>query len=385
MFNSKRTRVRVAFASALAASYLLWSIARLRFDDTSRPSLQPDQPLPQMQLPCRSLPGTDEVLIILRSGSTELNDRLAIHLSTSVRCFPNYLIFSDLEENYGEEHILDALADVDPGIVKENPDFELYRRLQKGGRISLTPSELAGPPDTFASLSGKTDNPGWKLDKWKFLPMVNKTLHERPNMKWYVFVEADTFLLWSALQRYLDLLDPTEPIYAGSPTFVGGVMFAHGGSGFVVSQPALRMVVNHYATHKAEIEKFTDSHWAGDCVLGKAFTDSGIPLTNAWPAMQGDYPGIVQYAGAVGSDEDTSRLWCGISVSYHHMSAAMIEELWVFEQDWAAKNDPVRKVFMRPKLPRADYYITEYRYLTTQRHLHLICHASNDGPARRLG
>jgi hypothetical protein len=379
MFNSKRTRVRVAFASALAASYLLWSIARLRFDDTSRPSLQPDQPLPQMQLPCRSLPGTDEVLIILRSGSTELNDRLAIHLSTSVRCFPNYLIFSDLEENYGEEHILDALADVDPGIVKENPDFELYRRLQKGGRISLTPSELAGPPDTFASLSGKTDNPGWKLDKWKFLPMVNKTLHERPNMKWYVFVEADTFLLWSALQRYLDLLDP------GSPTFVGGVMFAHGGSGFVVSQPALRMVVNHYATHKAEIEKFTDSHWAGDCVLGKAFTDSGIPLTNAWPAMQGDYPGIVQYAGAVGSDEDTSRLWCGISVSYHHMSAAMIEELWVFEQDWAAKNDPVRKVFMRPKLSRADYYITEYRYLTTQRHLHLICHASNDGPARRLG
>jgi hypothetical protein len=338
-----------------------------------------------MQLPCRSLPGAEEVLVILRSGSTELDDRLAIHLSTSVRCFPNYLIFSDLEESYGEEHILDALADVDPGIVKENSDFELYRRIQKGGRISLNPSELAGPPDTFASRSGKTGNPGWKLDKWKFLPMVNKTLHERPNMKWYVFVEADTFLLWSMLQQYLNLLDHTEPIYAGSPTFVGGVPFAHGGSGFVVSQPALRMVVNHYAAHKAEIEKFTDSHWAGDCVLGKAFMDSGIALTNAWPAMQGDYPGIVQYTEAVRRDEDTSRLWCGISVSYHHMSTAMIKELWMFEQDWAAKNDPVRRLFVKSNPPCADYYITEHRYLTTQRRLHLVCHASDDGPARRLG
>jgi hypothetical protein len=385
MFNSKRARVHVAFASVSAVIYFFWSITRLGFNDTSHTSFRPNQPLTQMQLPCRSLPGADEVLVILRSGSTELDDRLAIHLSTSVRCFPNYLIFSDLEEIYGGEHILDALADVDPGIIKGNPDFELYQRLQKSGRSSLTPSELAGPPDIFANRSGKTGNPGWKLDKWKFLPMVNKTLHERPNMRWYVFIEADTFLLWSMLQQYLDLLDPTESIYAGSPTFVGGVQFAHGGSGFVVSQPVMRMVVNHYEMHKAEIEKFTDSHWAGDCVLGKAFAGSGILLTNAWPAMQGDYPGIVPYAGVVGRDGGTSRSWCGVSVSYHHMSTAMIEELWTFEQDWAAKNDPVRILFMRPSPPRTDHHIAEYQYFTTQRHLHPICHASDDGPARRLG
>jgi hypothetical protein len=167
--------------------------------------------------------------------------------------------------------------------------------------------------------------------------------------------------------------------------FVGDVQFTHGGSGVMVFQPALRIVVNHYATHKAEIEKFTGSHWADDCVLCKAFADSGVSLTNAWSAIKGDYPSNVQYAGAVEGDEDTSRLWCGISVSYHHMSTAMIEELWILEQDWAAKNDPIRKVFIRPNPPCANYSITEYEYLTTQRHLHLICHASDDGPARRLG
>ena len=89
MLKGKRARGRVAFASALATAYLFWSIARLGFDDTSRIGFPPNQPLLQMQLPCRSLPGADEVLVIIKSGSTELDDRLAIHLSTSVRGFPN--------------------------------------------------------------------------------------------------------------------------------------------------------------------------------------------------------------------------------------------------------------------------------------------------------
>jgi hypothetical protein len=268
MLSNKRVRVRAAFAIILVALYLLWSIADLGHPSTIHIGRTSDDPAPQTQteLQCKSLPGADNVLVVFRTGSTELDDRLAIHLSTSIQCFPNYLIFSDLEEKYGEEQvqILDALSDVSSDIVENNADFELYRRLRKDGRSSLDPSELAGSPDRFAIMSGKTDNPGWKLDKWKFLPMMNQTLHERPDMEWYVFVEADSFILWSMLQQYLALLDPTKPIYAGSQMFIGGVLFAHGGSGFVVSRPALKMVVDHYAAHKKEIEEFTDGHWAGD-------------------------------------------------------------------------------------------------------------------------
>lgn len=295
MLRIKHTRARTALAFALVALYLLWNVAGIGRTITSRTRPTSSQTASRPQLPCRRLPGADETLIVFRTGSTELVNRLTVHLSTSLRCFPNYLIFSDLNEQYHGEHILDALADVDPEILESNPDFELYRRLRKGGRTSLDPSELAGSTDRFAIKTGKAENPGWKLDKWKFLPMVNKTLQERPNMKWYVFVEADSFLLWSMLQRYLATLDSTKPVYAGQQTLISGDVFAHGGSGFVVSQPALRMVVDHYAAHKAEIEEFTDGHWAGDCVLGKAFTDSGVPFTNAWPAFQGDYPGLVQY------------------------------------------------------------------------------------------
>lgn len=340
-------RARNALLFSFGSLLLLWNVVGLGETsvDYSQLSFEEAAPLiepPSSELPCRSLPGANETLVILRTGSTELVNRLTVHLSTSLRCFPNYLIFSDLEEQFQGEHILDALADVSQDILDNSPDFELYRRLHKNGRDSLNPSELAGSPDRYSIKTGKAENPGWKLDKWKFLPMVNETLVEHPNMTWYVFMEADSFILWSTLLQYLGTVDSTKAIYAGKQMLISGDVFAHGGSAFVVSQPAMRTVVDYYTAHKAEIEKLTNGHWAGDCVLGKTFTDSGVPFTNAWPAFQVDYPGLVQYTRAdARPNGEQLRLWCGTPVSYHHMSAAMVEEMWDFEQDGNAENDAV--------------------------------------------
>ncbi|KAI6914620.1 glycosyltransferase family 31 protein [Hortaea werneckii] len=344
MISNKQSHSRVAFAIALTVLYILWAVYSIECRAESQESDNLGQPyeaaFPE-HLPCRELPGSDETLIVLRTGATELDDRFAVHLSTSLRCFPNYLIFSDLEEDYRGEHIIDALADVSPIYQQTSADFELWRRLRAGGRSALDPSELAGSPDRFANMGGKADNPGWKLDKWKFLPMINRTLRERPDFKWYVFIEGDSFLLWSQLQQYLATLDPTDLIYAGSQMFISGVLFAHGGSGFIVSQPAMQRVVDHYFVHKAEIEEFTDGHWAGDCVLGKAFTDSGVLFTNAWPAIQGDYPGLVPYARADGRSvpDESLREWCYPTITYHHMSPVMTQQLWSFEQEWMTKHN----------------------------------------------
>ncbi|KAI6838160.1 glycosyltransferase family 31 protein [Hortaea werneckii] len=348
MISNKQSHSHVAFAIAFAVLYILWAIYSIecRTEPTESDNLdQTHKAASPEHLPCRELPGSDETLIVLRTGATELDDRLAVHLSTSLRCFPNYLIFSDLEENYRSEHIIDALADVSPIYQQNSADFELWRRLRADGRSALDPSELAGSPDRFANMGGKADNPGWKLDKWKFLPMVNRTLHERP-----------------------DLNDRTDLIYAGSQMFISGVLFAHGGSGFIVSQPTMQRVVDHYSVHKTEIEEFTDGHWAGDCVLGKAFTDSGVPFTNAWPAIQGDYPGLVPYARADGRSvpDESLREWCYPTISYHHMSPGMTQQLWSFEQEWMMnhnatadmlKHKDVFTDFVMPQMmsPRNDW------------------------------
>jgi hypothetical protein len=98
------------------------------------------------------LAGGDETLLILRTGATEIAERLPIHISTSLRCFPRHIIFSDYEETFLGEQVFDALESVDPNIVSENNDFELYRRLKQDGRTGLAASELSGMPDAQVLL-----------------------------------------------------------------------------------------------------------------------------------------------------------------------------------------------------------------------------------------
>ena len=341
MLKSRRSFQRILALAAGLAFLIFWNVTSF---GTSRdkPHQSPGEAL-LSSLPCRNLPGANDTLVIIRTGSTELEDRFTIHLSTSLKCYPHYLIFSDYEEDYYGEHILDALDSVSPDIRANHKDFELWRRLQQDGRAALDPSELSGSPKAFASMSGNAENPGWKLDKWKFLPMLNRTYYEYPDMKWYVFIEADTSLLWTMLLQYLAALDHTKPIYAGSQMFIADVLFAHGGSGFIVSQPGMRLGVEHYATKQAEVEAFTDGHWAGDCVLGKYIREAGVPFHNAWPHIQGDYPGLVPYARADGRSvpDENLREWCYPALSYHHMSPDMTQDLYDFEQKWMKTHDPV--------------------------------------------
>lgn len=139
-------------------------------------------PIVEPRTSCQNLPGADEVLVIMKTGSTELEARLPVQLSTTLQCFPNLMLFSDSAEVFQGHTIIDALESVSPSSKNNNADFELYRRLRAHGRESLALDELHGMPNeaTQESRTGNAENPGWKLDKWKNLPMVNRTLHEYP-------------------------------------------------------------------------------------------------------------------------------------------------------------------------------------------------------------
>jgi len=284
-------------------------------------------------LPCHDLPGANETLVVLKTGADEIEEKLPIHLQTSFRCYPNSVIFSDFGETFMDHTIVDALEDVDPEVKDHHPDFELYRKLQRSGQAALAPPELSGPSSRSSSPNGKPTVPGWTLDKYKFLPMMRKTLELHPNKLWYVFVEADTYIFWTSLLAYTAALNSAEPHYIGGQTWIGDVEFAHGGTGFLVSRRALEMVVAEYIKHKSDWEAFTTGHWAGDCVLGKAFRDAGVPLAAAWPIWQGDEVGNMNYDRV---DNGDRRQWCSPTVSYHHLSIPAIRDLWEFEQKWIA-------------------------------------------------
>ncbi|CEJ57123.1 hypothetical protein PMG11_05828 [Penicillium brasilianum] len=281
---------------------------------------------------CPPLPGIEDVLVVMKTGVTEAKDKVPVHFQSTLRCIPHYVIYSDFEEEIDGVKIHDVLRSMDPEVTQQIPDFDIYNRIKQFGRKGLEQDDFA---DEANSAIGKPNNPGWKLDKWKFLPMAQEALRYKPKAKWFVFMEADTYVSWPTLLAWLGHFDHKQSWYLGTETQIADVIFAHGGSGFMLSNPALKLASNEYAARRTELHHYTNEHWAGDCVLGKVLADAGVNLHFSWPILQNSNLGEL--------DEFTTELyrhpWCFLAVAFHHLNARQIQDLWNFEQKrWHDKN-----------------------------------------------
>ncbi|KXL43347.1 glycosyltransferase family 31 protein [Acidomyces richmondensis BFW] len=287
--------------------------------------LDPDAP------PCERLSGAEDVVVVMRTGATEIKDKLPVHLDTTFRCYENTLIFSDYEEVFKGHQVYDVLASLGDELKRKNDDFKHYLRLQRLGREGLADDELHGESWESGPV-GKNDNPGWRLDKWKFLPMMVETLKLRPNRKWYIFVEPDSYMIWSNMLQWLRKLDPSKAVYYGSEVQIGDDIFAHGGSVFVMSCSAIQKAINIYLSNQDEWHRRTAEHWAGDCILGTALKHAGVDLTWSWPMFQGGNPADMNWLEEKGGN----ILWCVPALSYHHFTSSEVKALWDFEQQQIA-------------------------------------------------
>jgi fringe-like protein len=276
------------------------------------------------------MPGIEDVLIVLKTGVTEALDKVPVHFQTTFRCVPNYAVFSDFKEEIEGVRVHDVLQHVSSEVKQKVSDFDLYNRVQLFGRKGLVAA------DTMAEVNGPRgmpNNPGWKLDKWKFLPMIDEALRISPNSSWYVFMETDTYLVIPNLITWLSGLDPEEPYYLGTETQIADVTFAHGGSGVILSKPAMQFVSYLHATWPTEVDEYVHAHWAGDCVLGKILAEAGVNLTFSWPMLQNSRLGELDSL----ADIFYRRPWCYPAVGYHHLSIDEIWDMWRFDQDWFQK------------------------------------------------
>lgn len=270
-------------------------------------------------LPCSQLQGASDVVVALKTSTAELEERLPIHFDTTLLCFPNYLIFSDWKETYRGHEIIDVLDNVDQTIKHNSPDFELYRRLEKGGPDALEDEELWNSANTTG-----------KLDKWKWLPMIQKAYAAQPDRKWYVFVETDTYIFWSTLLPWLGGLDHKEPHYIGARRKSHHLSYAMAGAGFVLSNAAAKAAVEMYEKNKIVWEGLTKSSPSGDEIVGGLLEAAAAPLNPAWPIFQRHKPAEMDYT----MQSDGRRLWCYPSISHHGLTPAEVAELWKFEQQW---------------------------------------------------
>jgi len=259
----------------------------------------------------------NDATIVLKIGAGEVAKALPAYIDRLGRCSLPLLVFSDRAAEYQGLPIVDALANLRPEYKYQNPDFEIYDRIQaENGTVEVQ--------------EGKTDE-GWRLDKYKFLPMMELAAHYRPESSWYIFVELDTYVNWDNMYRFLTRFDPLRPHYFGSPVWPRKTpTFAHGGSGFVISRGAMNKLVARGRMF-AENHDFPGTHLfgkqvskvcCGDEVLGQVLKECGVPLRGYWPMFNGEAPSTIRF---------NWEHWCEAIITLHHVQNDAHESLKTWE------------------------------------------------------
>ncbi|KAI9779540.1 MAG: hypothetical protein M1839_007348 [Geoglossum umbratile] len=264
----------------------------------------------------QDLEGSDDIHLIIKTGATELFEKLPVHFVTTLTHVPHYTIFSDIDQKLGDYVIHDSLIDYNKTMKETNPDFQLYMALQTDKPLRQDPKRL--------KYKG-----GWELDKYKNIYTLSKTFEERPDAKWYFFIDADTYVVWSNLLRWLKDKDHTKPLYFGAAAMFKDITFGHGGSGYIVSNGAMRHVVGKNPNVAKLYEDEAANSCCGDHVLAKLLLDHGIELTRCYPTFNGE----TQYNTKFEDDK-----WCQPVITFHHMNPPDIEDLWEFERENATAN-----------------------------------------------
>ena len=279
-------------------------------------------------LSCKSLPGANDILVVIKTGATESRRKLPVHISTTLKCIPHFTIFGDLEETVAGQAVHDALDEITSTVKFTSPDFELYREqleAQRRGRLDFTgflDSKETREHTEDVALQ-KEETRALTLDRWKYLPILEKALERRGQAKWFVFIEADTAIMWANLLQWLSMLDEREAWYLGSEMSVEGSEFAHGGSGYILSNKALRQAVEQLQPERRRFDQLAMREQRGDLLIAKTLSEVQVGLTRSWPIVQWATPSTIGYS---------TENWCHPAVTYHQMRPDEIRTLWDLEQ-----------------------------------------------------
>lgn len=333
------------------------------FSRTDRPMMPADDPL------CAQMPGLDSrISLIVKTGATESFGKIPTQLQTILRCMPDTLVFSDMEQTVAGVHVRDSLDTV-LDSVKRSDGFGLYRAQQEcvvSQGDCMRHSDKAGE--------------GWAMDKYKNIHIAEKAYALRPGRDWYVVIDADTYLFWTTLVAFLARLDPTQKLLLGSIAHFKDFPFAHGGSGYIMSKGLMDdFVGKHPGIGNAYDERVADE-CCGDWMFSKAVSEtSGVKVTQAvsWraPSLYAHpfvpkSPAVrltpAQQAPTINGDKIWDMAlgpthWCHPLATMHHVGSEEMSLFWEYEmkRHLAAENtsEPhpvlIRDMYLEYFLPRA--------------------------------
>lgn len=270
---------------------------------------------------------SDDVLLILKTGATVLWRRLPIHLATTLspeRINPsNTVIYSEVEAKIGNHTVIDILSETP--YSKDSSNFELYSAIRDWESTNFyveqtgLPGDDEGPPG------------GWRLDKYKFLPLIQHAGTNWPHVKWYLYTEDDTYMFLPNVLRYLSSYDHRESHWLGGLGEKLGTTFAHGGSGFALSRKAWEQSFGKGGDLVKKYLNFVDEACCGDYALGKVLNDFGVKFgeNNGDEGWSWGFNGLPHW-----KIEFSQENWCLPVLTWHHAHNRDIARYHELEKSW---------------------------------------------------
>lgn len=274
----------------------------------------------------------DDVLLIVKTGATVLWRRLPIHLATTLspeRIPPaNTVIYADVAAQLGNHSVVDVLAELPAAARAASPGLAPYRAARAWDEANYYLEQAGGLP-------GDDDGPpgGWRVDKYKFLPLVQHAGRRWPRARWYLYTEDDTYLFLPNVLRHLAAYDHRESHWLGGLGEKLGTTFAHGGSGFALSRGAWEQSFGR-AAGGGLVEKyqsFVDEACCGDYALGKVLNDYGVRFgeNGGDEAWSWGFNGLPHWKVEFSPDN-----WCKPVLSWHHAHSRDIARYHELERSW---------------------------------------------------
>jgi hypothetical protein len=272
-------------------------------------------------------PGADKVFLMIKTGATVLWERLPIHLLTTLTKVPKFGLYSDSPGSIAGYEVVDALANISQS-TKSDKSFQMYKY-----------QRIIHDEHGVNDAGSVAMNEGWELDKFKNIPMLAHAYAASPESDWFVFMDADSYMLMDNLMDLLNTMDPDEPVYYGAKNHIQGVgsdgvriaaEFAHGGSGVIISRKALELTVGQHPEYVKEYENRTSGFCCGDGMVGmmlKEKLDLGISDEKKPPHVGVSVQGEPYYSVKVNQDK-----WCAPIVTFHKMTPHDIEVMYEYER-----------------------------------------------------
>ncbi|KAE8440516.1 hypothetical protein EG329_007398 [Mollisiaceae sp. DMI_Dod_QoI] len=275
----------------------------------------------------RSSVSPEDILLIIKTGANTIWRRMPLHLTTTLSSsrIPHHVIYSDLSERLSTTiSSIDILSNISTTIQNYDPSaYAAYLDLQSPSHINTyrEHARLPGdePPDTTVG-----NQPGWLLDKYKFLPMLTHAAGTWPDKKWYIYIEDDTYIFLDNVLRYLSTLEidsgtgtgtgEDEPSYYGAYSGEGNATFAQGGSGLVFSHSLMQSIFA--GDNIPDLERYgneTSKACCGDIMLGKVLRDYGVFVNKGKYGTSSFRP---EPPWKTGFDE---LVWCAPIFTFHHL------------------------------------------------------------------